>query len=225
MGSELEDQIELAADVLLASRYVIALVGAGISVESGIPPFRGKGGLWTKHGEPPMDGYQRFLARSGIALAADARRGATRTTSSRRRFGLRGRTRRTSRWRGWSRWACCATQSRRTSTTCTSTPAASPSPRSTAIARRCAASTAARGGRGREFVRHGSAAHVPAVRRSRQERHRDVRRADPARVPRRVPIAGRARRLRADRRHIGDGISGGGVPGDRRSTPAARSSR
>ncbi len=47
---------------MLASRYVIALVGAGISVESGIPPFRGKGGLWTKHGEPAMDGYERFLA-------------------------------------------------------------------------------------------------------------------------------------------------------------------
>jgi NAD-dependent deacetylase len=55
-------EIERAAQTILASRYVIALVGAGISVESGIPPFRGKGGLWTKHGEPPMDGYQRFLA-------------------------------------------------------------------------------------------------------------------------------------------------------------------
>src|SRR5207247_2559835 len=43
------------------ARYVIALTGAGLSVESGIPPFRGPGGLWTRHGEPPMDGYQRFL--------------------------------------------------------------------------------------------------------------------------------------------------------------------
>src|SRR5439155_8815778 len=43
------------------ARYVVALTGAGLSVESGIPPFRGPGGLWTKHGEPPLDGYQRFL--------------------------------------------------------------------------------------------------------------------------------------------------------------------
>jgi len=50
-----------AARLLHEARYVIALTGAGLSVESGIPPFRGKGGLWTTHGEPPMDGYQRFL--------------------------------------------------------------------------------------------------------------------------------------------------------------------
>jgi NAD-dependent deacetylase len=55
-------ELERAAALLLASRYVIALTGAGVSVESGIPPFRGPGGLWTKHGEPPPDGYQRFLA-------------------------------------------------------------------------------------------------------------------------------------------------------------------
>jgi NAD-dependent deacetylase len=54
--------LERAIDLLISSRYTIAMTGAGVSVESGIPPFRGPGGLWTKHGEPPMDGYQRFLA-------------------------------------------------------------------------------------------------------------------------------------------------------------------
>jgi NAD-dependent deacetylase len=50
-----------AVDLLISSHYVIAMTGAGVSVESGVPPFRGPGGLWTKHGEPPMDVYQRFL--------------------------------------------------------------------------------------------------------------------------------------------------------------------
>ena len=53
--------IARAARMLRDARHVICLTGAGISVESGIPPFRGPGGIWTKHGEPPMDGYQRFL--------------------------------------------------------------------------------------------------------------------------------------------------------------------
>lgn len=53
--------IRQAAQLLVEAEYVTALTGAGISVESGIPPFRGPGGLWTKYGEPPMDGYQRFL--------------------------------------------------------------------------------------------------------------------------------------------------------------------
>src|SRR6202158_4610909 len=51
-----------APKLLLAARYPIALPGAGMSVESGIPPFRGPGGLWTKYGEPPMNGFQRFMA-------------------------------------------------------------------------------------------------------------------------------------------------------------------
>src|SRR4029079_8268986 len=55
-------EIESAAVALLRARYPVALTGAGLSVESGIPPFRGPGGLWTKFGEPPMNGYQKFLA-------------------------------------------------------------------------------------------------------------------------------------------------------------------
>ena len=68
MEDALDSQaLEAAADCLLRARYVIALTGAGLSVESGIPPFRGPGGLWTKYGEPPMDGYQRFLRNPGKA--------------------------------------------------------------------------------------------------------------------------------------------------------------
>lgn len=42
------DSIEQAAKLLAHAKTVVALTGAGISVESGIPPFRGKGGLWEK---------------------------------------------------------------------------------------------------------------------------------------------------------------------------------
>ena len=54
--------IERATELIVGARYLVALTGAGMSVESGIPPFRGPGGLWTKYGEPPMNGYERFLA-------------------------------------------------------------------------------------------------------------------------------------------------------------------
>ncbi len=55
-------QLEQAAQIVAESSYLITLVGAGLSKESGIPTFRGGDGLWDKLGEPPMDGYQRFLA-------------------------------------------------------------------------------------------------------------------------------------------------------------------
>jgi NAD-dependent deacetylase len=44
----MDKQVERAAGALASARQTIALTGAGISVESGIPPFRGKGGLWEK---------------------------------------------------------------------------------------------------------------------------------------------------------------------------------
>jgi NAD-dependent deacetylase len=36
------------ADLIRQSRCIVALTGAGISVESGIPDFRSKGGLWER---------------------------------------------------------------------------------------------------------------------------------------------------------------------------------
>ncbi|MGA2478974.1 MAG: Sir2 family NAD-dependent protein deacetylase [Spirochaetia bacterium] len=38
-----------AASLIRAAGYLTAFTGAGISVESGIPPFRGPGGLWGKY--------------------------------------------------------------------------------------------------------------------------------------------------------------------------------
>jgi len=43
---ELADQV---ADILIESQVTLALTGAGISVESGIPDFRSAGGLWSRY--------------------------------------------------------------------------------------------------------------------------------------------------------------------------------
>jgi NAD-dependent deacetylase len=55
MGDTLIDDnlINEAAEAISRSRRSVALTGAGISVESVIPPFRGKGGLWEKY--DPME--------------------------------------------------------------------------------------------------------------------------------------------------------------------------
>jgi NAD-dependent deacetylase len=42
-------EILQAARLLKNSGFTTAFTGAGISVESGIPPFRGEGGLWSKY--------------------------------------------------------------------------------------------------------------------------------------------------------------------------------
>lgn len=47
------DLIQKAAADLAQAKMVSALTGAGASIESGIPPFRGKGGLWEKY--DPME--------------------------------------------------------------------------------------------------------------------------------------------------------------------------
>ncbi|MFC1669770.1 NAD-dependent deacetylase [Spirochaetota bacterium] len=45
----MKNQYEEAAEVIKNSSSCIALTGAGVSVESGIPDFRSAGGLWEKY--------------------------------------------------------------------------------------------------------------------------------------------------------------------------------
>jgi NAD-dependent deacetylase len=45
----MDSNITLAAQKIIDSSYTMAFTGAGISVESGIPPFRGEDGLWNKY--------------------------------------------------------------------------------------------------------------------------------------------------------------------------------
>lgn len=58
------DSIEEVAKVLAESKYGVALTGAGVSTESGIPDFRGPSGIWTKDPEAERRAYEvydRFL--------------------------------------------------------------------------------------------------------------------------------------------------------------------
>lgn len=45
----MDSNIVKAAEIIRKSKHMIALTGAGISVESGIPDFRSAGGLWDKY--------------------------------------------------------------------------------------------------------------------------------------------------------------------------------
>lgn len=57
----MDDLIKKAATDLSEAKMVTALTGAGISVESGIPPFRGKGGLWEKYDPMEVAHIDAFL--------------------------------------------------------------------------------------------------------------------------------------------------------------------
>ena len=51
----MENDLKRAAELIKNSNSMIAFTGAGISVESGIPPFRGPDGLWSKYDPKCLD--------------------------------------------------------------------------------------------------------------------------------------------------------------------------
>lgn len=73
--------VERAAELLAAASRGLALTGAGVSAESGIPTFRGEGGLWTQYDPIKVASIDYFMAdpsaywqvskdRGRVALAA-----------------------------------------------------------------------------------------------------------------------------------------------------------
>ncbi len=74
------DSIKTARDILARSHYLVALTGAGVSAGSGIPGFRGRGGIWGRY-DPALADIEMFrkdpglvweMARELIALAGSA---------------------------------------------------------------------------------------------------------------------------------------------------------
>jgi NAD-dependent deacetylase len=70
-----------AAELIGSARSGLALTGAGVSAESGIPTFRGEGGLWTQYDPIKVASIEYFMAdpsaywkvsrdRGRVALAA-----------------------------------------------------------------------------------------------------------------------------------------------------------
>ena len=55
-------ELQRAAELIARASNGIAFTGAGVSAESGIPTFRGEGGLWTRYDPVKVASYDAFLA-------------------------------------------------------------------------------------------------------------------------------------------------------------------
>ena len=60
------DDYKKAAKIIKNSKNLVAFTGAGISVESGIPPFRGPTGLWSKY-DPKILDIDFFISHPDIS--------------------------------------------------------------------------------------------------------------------------------------------------------------
>jgi len=54
-------EIKRVAEILSKAKHCVVLTGAGISAESGIPTFRGSGGLWTKYDPDEIASIEGFM--------------------------------------------------------------------------------------------------------------------------------------------------------------------
>jgi NAD-dependent deacetylase len=68
--------LQRAADLIRNARSGLALTGAGVSAESGIPTFRGEGGLWTKFDPIKVASIEYFMSDPGAYWKVSRERGA-----------------------------------------------------------------------------------------------------------------------------------------------------
>ncbi len=61
MAEQISEAVKQAAGLLLDAEHATAICGAGVSVESGVPTFRGPNGIWSRLGAPSSRGYKMFL--------------------------------------------------------------------------------------------------------------------------------------------------------------------
>lgn len=64
-----------AAEILAGARHGLALTGAGVSAESGIPTFRGEAGLWRQYDPIKVASLEYFLADPGAYWRVSRERG------------------------------------------------------------------------------------------------------------------------------------------------------
>ncbi len=67
--------IERAVELLSRSRSAVALTGAGVSAESGIPTFRGEGGLWSQYDPVKVASIDSFMRNPGAYWEVSKQRG------------------------------------------------------------------------------------------------------------------------------------------------------
>ncbi len=61
IGGWTGDRIDRAAQIIARAKHAVVFTGAGISAESGIPTFRGKGGLWEKYDPEEVASISGFM--------------------------------------------------------------------------------------------------------------------------------------------------------------------
>ena len=57
----MKNEIKESIRIINSSEYIVAVTGAGSSVDSGVPTFQGTDGLWTRFGKPSLNSYSDFI--------------------------------------------------------------------------------------------------------------------------------------------------------------------
>ncbi|HOX91809.1 MAG TPA: Sir2 family NAD-dependent protein deacetylase, partial [Spirochaetales bacterium] len=68
LSAKYDDALQQAASIIANCKHLIAFTGAGVSADSGVPTFRGQGGLWGKYDENHLQ-LQTFIAEPDVCWA------------------------------------------------------------------------------------------------------------------------------------------------------------